>query len=119
VTGGNSATTSGGFGGSAASDVAGAGGSDATNTCNLDVLWTAIDSGSVGRVQCTIQDPPYTGEAVNPLDGAVVFDHEGRVIDNTGLTGEDKQYWLDDLANERWLCLADQTIGYKCKPVSD
>ena len=37
------------------------------------------------------------------------------MIDNAGLLmDDDKQQWLDDLADQRWPCLAGRIIGYKC-----
>jgi hypothetical protein len=57
-------------------------------------------------------------ERLGSLRGAVVLDDEGRVVDVTGLTDERKKRWLDDLADQRWPCLAGQTIGYAClRPV--
>jgi len=64
-----------------------------------------------------VEDPPPTGDEVNRFNGAVVFDDEGRLIDNTGLTGSEKQSWLDQFAGERWVCLAGNTIGYRCEGV--
>jgi hypothetical protein len=46
--------------------------------------------------------------------GAVVIDDEGRIVDVTGREGHAKQRWLDELADQRWPCLASQTIGYDC-----
>jgi hypothetical protein len=51
------------------------------------------------------------------LHGAVVIDDEGRVVDNTGVTGAAKQGWLRELAGQRWLCLAGTTLGYSCQPI--
>lgn len=115
-TGGKVTVSSGGSGDAAGADSAGAGGSDEVSSCDWYALWDAIKLGaaSLGG-KCEIEDPPYTGTLVESDRGELIFDHEGRVIDNTGLTGQDKQYWLAMLANQRWTCLADQTIGYKCE----
>lgn len=45
----------------------------------------------------------------------VVLDGEGRVIDNSRLQDSDKQKWLDSLADQRWPCLANQTISFTCR----
>ncbi len=113
---GNSPVGGDGSGGIPAFDPGGAAGAD-TAGCDTYALWHAIEVGAVGVGTCQRQDPPATGMTASPRQGTVVFDHEGRIIDNTGLHGFDKQYWLDSVADERWPCLADQTIGYTCKPV--
>jgi hypothetical protein len=55
------------------------------------------------------------GETLSKRRGAVVIDAEGRAVDNTGLKQEDeKQEWIEQVSDQRWLCLAGHTIGYKC-----
>jgi hypothetical protein len=104
-------------GGGAGLDSAGAAGANPDGDCEGEAwlsLWDAITTASVGRGQCFIQDPPPMGEMVDRRHGAVVIDGDGRVIDNTGLTGIEKQPWLDALADRRWPCFAGRTIGYRC-----
>jgi hypothetical protein len=84
--------------------------------CDSLALWRAITRGA-GATRCDLLDPPPEGDAVDRLHGAVVIDDEGWVVDNTGLTGADKQEWLSDLGGQRWLCLAGTTLGYSCEPI--
>jgi hypothetical protein len=108
---GSSATASGAPGDEPS---AGAGaGEGPRSTCDLEALWRAILVGTVGIGECQAKAPPPSGDYFG--QGAVVIDHEGRVIDNTGIKGDEKQKWLDSLGGMRWPCLADQTIGYICK----
>jgi hypothetical protein len=79
------------------------------SSCDLDRLEDAATSGG-GFVMCEM----FVESSGLPLAGEVVLDADGRVIDNTRLFGADKQSWLDSLANERWPCLAGQTIPYYC-----
>jgi hypothetical protein len=46
--------------------------------------------------------------------GYIVVDNDGRVVDNTGIPATSRQAWLDKLADQRWPCLAGQTIQYSC-----
>jgi hypothetical protein len=81
------------------------------SSCDLGQLQqAAIDGG--GFVLCEMFVDG--GSLGLPLVGEVVLDADGRVIDNTGLYGEAKQSWLSSLANDRWPCLAGQTIPYYC-----
>jgi hypothetical protein len=71
--------------------------------CDTAALWAAI----------TYRPNPFTS-CFPTRDGdrwwwEVVLD------DNTGLLGAGKQAWLDSLANERWPCLAGQTLRYTCE----
>jgi hypothetical protein len=80
-------------------------------SCDLGQLQqAAIDGG--GFVLCEMFVDG--GSLGLPLVGEVVLDADGRVIDNTRLYGEAKQTWLSSLANDRWPCLAGQTIPYYC-----
>jgi hypothetical protein len=49
-------------------------------------------------------------------EGEIVLDSDGLVIDNTGyyLDAADKQVWLNSVADDRWPCLADQSLRYSC-----
>jgi hypothetical protein len=104
----------GGFGGSAAAALAGASGA-AGNPCDLAAFYDAIVRGAGVFAQCSYPDSDPAGDAAYPVHGTIVIDDNGRVIDNTFLTGTAKQEWLDGLANERWVCLAGQSIGYHCE----
>jgi hypothetical protein len=50
------------------------------------------------------------------VTGNLVFDGDGRLLDDTGYPGTEvqKQAWLDSLAQQRWPCWAGQTIAYQC-----
>lgn len=99
----------GGVGGSES----GAGG-EAGGACGVNSLLTAIEQNG-GSPSCREASPMLgPGERLGMLRGAMVLDDEGRVVDITGLSGDKLQGWLDDLANQRWPCLAGQTIGYAC-----
>lgn len=94
-------------------------GSAPETSCLPEVLWVAIVDGALGGLgSCNLTSVPGAGEKIGRLRGAVLLDSDGRVIDNTGLSGLEKQTWLDKLGNQRWLCLAGQTLGYTCKPAA-
>ena len=86
--------------------------------CQPEVLSNAIEFAMCGSLSsfciCYLVTPlPVPDGAVidsNAFD--VIVDSEGRVVDNTGLYGTAKQAWLDSLADDRWPCLAGQTIQY-------
>ncbi len=122
-----------GFGGSAAASSAGAGGlggagdqggaesagaaaGDQNSGCDPAGLWIAITDQAVrGLGQCFGASATLgPDEHLSRLRGAVVVDDDGRVVDNTGLSEPEKKHWLKQLGDERWVCLARQTIGYKC-----
>ena len=46
--------------------------------------------------------------------GYVVFDGDGRLVDNTELPDRWKQAWLDGSATMRWPCFAGETMQYMC-----
>lgn len=76
----------------------------------------AVLIGAVGGLGvCDVSTVPGESESLSRLRGAIVIDGDGRVIDNTGLKGSEKQTWIDGLADQRWLCLQNQTVGYKCR----
>jgi hypothetical protein len=83
----------------------------------LGAFWQAIVVIAVGIGHCDVKDPPASGGAVDRLHASVVVDHEGRIVDNTGVTPDEVQDWLETVVrDQRWPCLADQTIGYQCTP---
>ncbi len=92
---------------------AGAAGTDET-ACDVGQLVQFIVQGGVGVGQCQLVDPPGPGDMIGIARGAVVIDGEGLVIDNSGLSPNAKRAWLAELSDERWPCLAGQTLGYKC-----
>jgi len=105
-----------GGGKSGAAGAADLGAGAPTMSCDSGPLMTAILRGSLGGLgTCQFAPPPGDGEKLGRTRGAVVIDSEGRVIDNTGLNPTAKQEWLDELMDQRWPCLAGQTLGYKCK----
>lgn len=101
----------GGVGGDMAAGAAGA----PDMTSDSSQLLTAILRGALGGLgTCEFAASPAASDNLGPRRGAVVLDSMGRVIDNTGLPVTTKQAWLDQLMDRRWLCLAGQTLGYKC-----
>jgi len=77
-----------------------------------DLIQAAITSAICGpKPRFCVCFPAPDGSAVA---GVVYLDGEGRVVDNTMLFGTNKQAWLDGLANESWLCLADHSVLYSC-----
>ena len=123
--GGSSAGSSGGTiasrgggsasGGAASPPVIVVGGSSGTPSgeCDPVALWKRVTA-AAGLGYCDPASVPGPDEKLSRLRGAVVIDDDGRVIDNTGLKGDAKQSWLDELDSQRWPCLAGQVIGYKC-----
>jgi hypothetical protein len=102
-------------GGSLGSDL------DATvvdSSCDQSKLWDEIvESANLmfHAVYCgEIPDPRPDGGIYD--GGYVVFDGDGRVIDNTvfGDSESIKQAWLDSLADYRWSCLAGKRIPFAC-----
>ena len=95
-------------------DVGGAGG-DEGDACGVAALLEAVTRQVGGVTACwkasAMLDPD---EKLGALRGAVVIDDEGRIVDITGREGDAKQRWLDEMADQRWPCLAGQTIGYAC-----
>jgi hypothetical protein len=111
--GGGTTLIPGGARAGAGGSESGAGGS-AGETCDIEALWKAITS-QAGVTKCSEASPTLgPDEHLGPRRGAVVIDAEGRVVDITGRSGENRQQWLDGLAEQRWPCLAGQTIGYEC-----
>ena len=77
-----------------------------THDCDLPYLLqvTAQYDGSLGYCY-PASDGPY----------ALVFDSDGRVVDNMYPTGEQNvQSFLQEVSNETWPCLAGQTLRYTC-----
>jgi hypothetical protein len=92
--------------------LAGAGGEG--GTCDAAALWRAIGTAG-GYLICLPASPDLEPtEKRGPGRGAVVLDDDGRVTDNTGLDDAAKQAWLEQLAGQRWPCLASRTLGYSC-----
>ena len=50
------------------------------------------------------------GTVGDGISDVLVFDSEGRLIDDSGAPPGSKQAWLDSLSGSRWPCLAGQTI---------
>jgi hypothetical protein len=102
------------MGGSGGAGRAGGGASgDAGAACSADAIWTAVTMQVIGECHAAsaMLGP---GEQPSRRRGAVVIDEQGRVVDNTGLSGDAKQQWLDQFADQRFPCLAGQSIGYEC-----
>jgi hypothetical protein len=118
-----------GEGGSAAQGAAGAVaagsaavGGEPRGLCDLAALWQDItDTATLGLGQCArTSDPlPPLDQPPNRLNGAVIVDGDGRVVDNTGLSDPEKQAWLKRLADQRWPCFAGQTVRYECRVTGD
>lgn len=94
--------------------VGGAGG-DGGDRCSVNALLEAITRQVGGVTWCGLANAMLDpDEELSARRGAVVIDEEGRVVDVTGREGEAKQRWLDEMADQRWPCLAGQTVGYQC-----
>jgi hypothetical protein len=94
-------------------DVSAPDGSSTDATCNTDNLWSAVADAALGVARLGFCARAVTASTY----GQIVLDSTGRVVDNTGTTYQStssKQAWLDSLANDRWTCLAGQTIPYQC-----
>jgi hypothetical protein len=83
------------------------------DVCDPSALWNAITNG-ITRALGTCYPTDSASGLNGLLSGVVSLDEDGHVVDITGMTGARKQKWLDDLANQRWSCLAGQTIDYAC-----
>ena len=87
--------------------------------CDPQSIWQAVSAGlpvTDGGCYLTPTDSAGHFIGINYIWGNIVLDSEGRVTDNTGyyLSAEQRQAWLDSVANDRWPCLADQTLVYSC-----
>ena len=103
----------GGSGADASSDLSPSDGTSTDAMCDTDSLWSAVADAALGVARLGFCAPAGT---VSPY-GQIALDSTGRVVDNTGTTYQStssKQAWLDSLANDRWPCLAGQTIPYQC-----
>jgi hypothetical protein len=85
-------------------------------SCDVRLLWDAITRGARGGY--TVCEP-YVPDAgmgwcVLANAGYIVVDGDGRVVDNTSLSDEAKQLWLDGLSTMRWPCLSGQTLQFMC-----
>ena len=88
-------------------------------TCEASFWHAFTESMAVLGICYPTSSLPDGGVYNPPSWGEIVFDSAGQVIDIT-LTGlsaslPDDQAAVDQLANERWLCLAGQTIQYYCE----
>jgi hypothetical protein len=102
-------------------------------SCGLDGAQTSLADGSCESYTLQEAVRPYTcGTALitrwdqpglyhQPGLYAVMIDCEGRAVellnmeDQTPLlSGDARQAWLDSVANDRWPCLAGQTIQFMC-----
>ncbi len=110
--GASSAGTAGENGGSYAGgggSVAGAGG--AGDGCGEDLLWYLVAEWDVGGLgECS---PRHCVGLREPW-GAVVLDGEGRVSDITGIDPAYEAAFMEEVASEVWVCLADQRLEYCC-----
>jgi hypothetical protein len=87
--------------------------------CDPQSIWQAVSAGlPVTEGGCYLTPTDSAGKFIgnNYIWGNIVIDSEGRVMDNTGyyLSAEQRQSWLDSVANDRWPCLAGQTLAYSC-----
>ena len=88
-----------------------AGGGD---ECNEFGFWYTVTEAAVSRLgECGPSSELCS--RTSPW-GVVVFDSEGRATDITGIEPAREEEWLQDIAGERWPCLADQTVEYCCLP---
>lgn len=81
--------------------------------CEPTSFWDAIRVTICGPRPLSTCFCSPTPEGEIPL-GVVSVDSEGHIVDNTMLSGTNKQAWLDSLANQSWPCLAGQAVRYSC-----
>jgi hypothetical protein len=91
---------------------------NSVSSCDQSKLWDEVVQ-SANLVSHDI----YCSESPDPLPdgstsdaGYIVFDNEGRIIDNTifGAADSLKQAWIDSLVDYRWPCLAAKSIPFYC-----
>jgi hypothetical protein len=83
-------------------------------TCDLNSLW--------GLLSVRLAPLPgmcSAGKVGGESWGNLLFDSSGQIVDDTGFcctgpSGPDKQTWLAEIADQRWPCLAGQTVPYVC-----
>jgi hypothetical protein len=96
-------------------------------SCGLDGAQTGSLDASCGSYTLQEAVRPYACGTAQIIDWdqsgpyAVMIDCDGRAVellsmsDQTPLlTGDARQAWLDSVANDRWPCLAGQTIQFMC-----
>ena len=84
--------------------------SGSDTVCDTDKLWQAVSENRVGGDYCEPVQPPEQG-----YWGTVFLDSTGRVVNISDQLGNSvAQDWLDSVANDRWPCLAGQSIRYTC-----
>ena len=79
--------------------------------CDTDKLWQAV-----------ARTREFGGDRCEPIQsdqqgywGTVFLDSTGRVVDISDQLGNSvEQDWLDSVANDRWPCLAGQSIRFLC-----
>ena len=84
--------------------------------CDEAQLWAAVLRGAGGDYCTEYFDLPDggLGSAMISATGYLVFDGDGRVVDNTFFSGSATQMWLDGLGTMRWPCRAGETVRYMC-----
>jgi len=88
----------------------------ATEECNEYGLWHAVTM-SVGYALGWCDGGMCLLSYTTPVVGAVTLDATGAVVGNTGPVLESTEgAWIDEMADQRWPCLAGQTIEYCCDP---
>ena len=90
------------------------GGASTAQGCDTGALWQRVTRAAHVIGYCDVVPVPGPDVPLARFRGAILIDEEGRVIDNTGLMGEEKATWLSELGDQRWPCLAGQSIGYLC-----
>ncbi len=82
-------------------------------TCGVNALMRAIETPAL--LSCH-EVTPTSDPLPGWRRGAIVIDDDGRIVDNTRIRDDEKQQWLDSFADQRFPCLAGQTITYECHP---
>ena len=107
--------TSAGAGGSSSggqgAESGGAGGGS-HDDCNQSYLWYTVTEAAVSLGVCSSSHCDSGG----PVWGVVGFDSEGQATEITGLQPGREGDWMQEVAGERWPCLADTTVEYCCGP---
>ena len=79
------------------------------DVCGDEWFWDKIGIYVIGSGQCG----PYRQDLPHLIQGNLVFDGEGQIIDVT-LAGVSRTDAVSSLAGYRWSCRAGQTIPFSC-----
>ena len=98
----------------------------AESPCDLSALWGLLwirfnDQPTLVMTSCQAADSVVID--VGGIKGQIVFDADGRIVDDTnyraGTGGPDKDDWLTQVSGYRWPCMAGSTLAYVCSMYGD